>query len=249
MIVVNHLTKAFNKQTVLRDVNLTFANATVTAVIGPNGSGKTTLMKCIVGLVRPDKGTITLDGISTLAEPAVRSRIGYMSQVARYPENLSGKDLINMVRGLRSHSHPDVADELINDMQLSSNLAKPMSALSGGTRQKVGAVLALMFSPAALLLDEPTAGLDPIVTERLKDRIAHARSEGASVVITSHVLAEIQEVADRIVYLHEGIVVYDGTLTDLLDKTEQQSLSRAVIVLMREQESASSPQHRSGGAP
>jgi len=248
MIEVNHLTKSFNKQTVLRDVSLTFANATVTAVIGPNGSGKTTLMKSIVGLVRPDKGTITLDGISTLAEPAVRSRIGYMSQVARYPENLSGKDLINMVRGLRPHTHTDLAEVLIDEMELSFHLTKPMRALSGGTRQKVGAVLALMFSSAALLLDEPTAGLDPIVTERLKDRIAHARAEGASVVITSHVLAEIQEIADRIVYLHEGNVVYDGTLNDLLDKTEQQSLSRAVIVLMRQQEGAPSPQDKSGGA-
>lgn len=232
MIKIDHLTKSFRRQVVLSDVSLTLPASSITAIIGPNGSGKTTLMKSIIGLVRPDKGAITLNGVSTLNGPAARANIGYMSQVARYPENLTATELISMVRGLRRNRQADCAEELTDLFELRPHLSKQMRMLSGGTRQKVGAVLAMMYSPAALLLDEPTAGLDPIATDRFKQRVINARKLGVTVVVTSHVLAEIQEIADQLVYLNEGRVAYQGPIDQLLQSTGEQALSRAVPVLM-----------------
>ncbi len=232
MIQINHLCKSFRSLHVLQDLTATLPSGSVTAVIGPNGSGKTTLMKCIVGLVQPDSGAITVDGVSTINNPMSRTTIGYMSQVVHYPENLTPRDLINMVRGVRPKGIVDIAEELINDVQLNGHLDKPMRALSGGTRQKVGTVLAFMFLPTTLLLDEPTAGLDPVVTERLKERIISVRDSGTTVLITSHVLSEIQELASRIIYLHEGQPIFDGTVDELLARTGHDVLSRAVASIM-----------------
>ena len=232
MIQINHLCKSFRSLQVLQDLTVTLPSGSVTAVIGPNGSGKTTLMKCIVGLVQPDSGAIAVDGVSTINNPLSRTAIGYMSQVVHYPENLTPNDLINMVRGVRPKDTVDIADELIDDVQLNGHMDKPMRALSGGTRQKVGTVLAFMFRPTTLLLDEPTAGLDPVVTERLKERIISVRDSGTTVLITSHVLSEIQELANRIIYLHEGQPIFDGTVDELLARTGHVVLSRAVASIM-----------------
>ncbi len=232
MISINHLQKSFRSLRVIKDLTTTLPSGSVTAVIGPNGSGKTTLMKSIVGLVQPDSGSILVDGTTTINNPSSRMHIGYMSQVARYPENLTPTDLIQMVRGVRAGLTTDIADELITDMQLEDHIKKPMRALSGGTRQKVGAVIAFMFRPTTLLLDEPTAGLDPVVTERLKERISALRDGGTTILITSHVLSEIQELADRIIYLHEGLVMFDGAVNELLAQTGHTSLSKSVASIM-----------------
>jgi len=232
MIQIEHLHKRFRSLHVLDDVHVVLPSGSITAIIGPNGSGKTTLMKSIVGLVHPDSGSIAIDGVSTMNNPSSRKTIGYMSQVAHYPENLTPRDLITMVRGLRAAGSADVADNLIRDFQLESHISKPMRALSGGTRQKVGAVLAFMFRPTTLLLDEPTAGLDPVVTERLKEKIIAIRDSGSTVLVTSHVLSEIQELANRIIYLHEGKVLFDGLMHDLLAQTGHSSLSMSIAFLM-----------------
>lgn len=231
MITLTNIEKRFRSLQVLRGISATLQSGSITAIIGPNGSGKTTLMKSIVGLVRPESGTIHVDDIVAIDNPSCRFNIGYMSQVARYPENLTPSDLITMVRTVRG-GQSDIAEELIDEFQLADHLRKPMRTLSGGTRQKVGAVIALMFHPSTLLLDEPTAGLDPIVTERLKDRIRMIRNSGATVLITSHVLSEIQELADRIIYLHEGSIAYDGTVTELLESTGQTALGRSIATIM-----------------
>jgi Cu-processing system ATP-binding protein len=231
MITTSSINKTFRRLHVLTDVTITFPSSCVTAVIGPNGSGKTTLMKSIVGLVRPETGAITVNGVAAIDNPACRSAIGYMSQVAHYPENLAPADLISMVRGVRGGGW-DIADELVDEFQLTPHIRKPMRTLSGGTRQKVGAILAFMYNPACLLLDEPTAGLDPVVTERLKERIRGLRDAGCTILITSHVLSEIQELADRIIYLHEGRVAYDGTVDELLSRTGHTALNRSIASIM-----------------
>ncbi|MBU3740782.1 MAG: ABC transporter ATP-binding protein [Candidatus Kapabacteria bacterium] len=232
MITVNALHKTFRTHQVLKDVTTTIPSSCITAIIGPNGSGKTTLMKCIIGLVRPDTGTIDVDGMTALDNPECRTMIGYMSQVARYPDNLTPQDLVAMIRGIRKGQR-DTADELIAEFELEGHMRKPMRVLSGGTRQKVGAVLALMFTPSTVLLDEPTAGLDPLSTERLKERILAMRSQGATIAISSHVLSDIQELADRIVYVQEGIVAYDGTVQELYMQSGETSLGKAVTSIIR----------------
>lgn len=231
MISITDIDKRFRAQHVLRSVTATIPTGSVTAVIGPNGSGKTTLMKCIMGLVRPDSGSIMVNGTSVIDNPTCRQSIGYMSQVARYPDNLTPLELITMVRSVRK-GQADSADELIDLLQLKQHLSKPMRTLSGGTRQKVGAVLAFMADPSTVLLDEPTAGLDPISSERLKARVRASQAAGATILISSHVLSEVQELADRILYVHEGCIAYEGTMQELLDRTGERALGRAIASVM-----------------
>ncbi len=242
MITVKNLTKRFRSLTVLNDLSMSFNSGTATAIIGPNGSGKTTLMKCILGLVTPTKGSITINGVDAVGNADSRKDLGYMSQIARFPDNLTPLDVIGMVKGLRKghassseeeRHEPSSEEELIDLFELRAHVRKPMRALSGGSRQKVSAVIALMFAPSVLLLDEPTAGLDPIATGRLKHRILGVKERGGTVLITSHILSDVEELADRIVFLLEGSVVYDGTMPDLLELTSESNLERAIAVMMQ----------------
>lgn len=238
MITITDINKRFRALQVLRGISVVIPSGSVTAVIGPNGSGKTTLMKSIMGLVRPDSGSIMINGVPVADNPECRKGIGYMSQVARYPDNLSPRELISLIRDVRK-GQADTADSLIDLLQLEQHMSKPMRTLSGGTRQKVGAVLALMFSPSTILLDEPTAGLDPLSAERLKEQVRISQSHGSTILISSHVLSEVQELADRILYIHEGRVAYDGPVKRLLEQTEQLSLGRAIASMMNEEERGS----------
>lgn len=233
MISVNNLTKRFRALPVLNDLSLSFGTGTATAIIGPNGSGKTTLMKCILGLVTPTHGSIVINGVNAVGNAASRKDLGYMSQIARFPDNLTPHDVIGMVKGLRKGHAPTSEEELIDLIELRAHTHKPMRALSGGSRQKVSAVIALMFAPSVLLLDEPTAGLDPIASGSLKHHILGIKEHGGTVLITSHILSDVEELADRIVFLHEGSVVYDGTMPDLLALTSESNLERAIAVMMQ----------------
>lgn len=231
MIDITSLSKSFKHSHVLRNVSVHVPDHSVTAVIGPNGSGKTTFMKCILGLVRPDSGTISINGISAIGSAEGRRELGYMSQIAQYPDNLTPLDLFAMIERVRTTTSTRKT-ALIERFDLGPHLKKPMRTLSGGTRQKVGAIIALMFEPRVLLLDEPTAGLDPISTGVLKDLIMDMRARGATVLITSHVLSEIQELADRAIFLHEGATVFDGTVATLLEQTGDATLERSIATMM-----------------
>ncbi len=231
MITVTGLTKRFGAQEVLRGVSLTLRPGHVTAVVGPNGAGKTTLIKSILGLTRPDGGTIEIMGRRVGAEPSYRAGIGYMPQIARFPDNLTGAELIAMLRDLRGESVP-VDDSLVESLALLPYLDKPLRVLSGGTRQKVNAVLAFLFRPELLILDEPSAGLDPVSSSVLKDRIRAQRDAGRTFLLTSLVMSELEELADDVVFLLDGKTRYAGPVHDLKVDTRQLSLERAVAVLM-----------------
>jgi Cu-processing system ATP-binding protein len=232
MIEVKGLSKRFGKLQVLDGLDLTFQEGRVTAVLGPNGAGKTTLIKCVLGLVRPDEGTIRVDGEPVNGEPEYRRKIGYMPQIARYPENLTARELIRMVRDLRDDPS-DVDGTLVEDLRVGSELDKPFRTLSGGNRQKVSAVLATLFRPEILILDEPTAGLDPISSSVLKDRILAERQAGRTVLLTSHVMSEVEELADTAVYLLDGRIHFHASVPDLLASTGEPTLERAIARKMQ----------------
>ena len=233
MIEIKGLTKSFGRQRVLQGIDLSIAPGRVTAIVGHNGAGKTTLIKAILGLSRPDGGTITLDGKPIGDDPAYRARIGYMPQIARFPENLSGGELLDMIKDLRGDAITHVDEELIGGFALGQELRKPLRVLSGGTRQKVNAVLAFLFSPELLILDEPTAGLDPVSSSTLKDRILSMRADGRTFVITSHIMSELEEMADDVALLIDGRVQFAGPLQGLKVETRQLNLERAIAHLMR----------------
>ncbi len=233
MIRVTGLTKRFGALHVLRGLDLEIGEGRVTAIVGPNGAGKTTLMKTILGLTRSDGGEILVDGERVSDDPCYRSNVGYMPQIARFPENLTAAELIAMVRDLRGNDAA-VDDDLIERFRLAEQLRKPLRTLSGGTRQKVNAVLAFLFRPSLLVLDEPTAGLDPVSSGILKDKIAEVRDSGRTVIVTSHVLSELDAFADDIAFLVDGRLRYAGSVHDLKLSTRQLSLERAIAQVMME---------------
>ena len=232
MIEARGLTKRFGTLAVLRGVDLVVAPGRTTAILGPNGAGKTTFLKMILGLTRPDGGTLLFDGIPVNGDCSYRARIGYMPQLARFPENLTGRELIAMVRDLRGATGP-CDDALIPAFDLGPQLDKRLRTLSGGTRQKINAVLAVLFRPELLILDEPTAGLDPVASSLLKDKILALRAQGRTCLVTSHVLSEMEELADDVVFLLDGRVRFAGPLTELKARTRQATLERAVAEMMR----------------
>ncbi len=226
------LTKRFGRLEVLRGLDLEVPRARITGLVGPNASGKTTFIKSILGLVHPDGGDLSVFGHRVNGDERYRRQIGYMPQAASFPGNLTGLEVLRMVRDLRHHP-VDAGQALLDRFRLDSELAKPVRTLSGGTRQKLSAVVAFLFDPALLILDEPTAGLDPIASGVLKDLLAEARARGATVLLASHTLAELEEVADDIVFLLEGKVRFHGSVAALREQTGCDRLERAVALLMQ----------------
>lgn len=226
--------KAFGGREVLRGVSLTLAPGRITALVGPNGAGKSTLVRVVLGLVRPDTGTITIDGaVVPPGAHAYRAQVGYMPQQPSFPDNLTGHEVLELVRSLRPA--PGLVDDvLVGRLGLEAELGRPVRTLSGGTRQKLNAVLAFLFRPRLLLLDEPTAGLDPAASAALKDRVREVRHDGATVLLSSHVLSELEDLAQDLIVLLEGRVRFHGTLADLVQQTGITRLERAVAALLRE---------------
>jgi len=223
--------KRFGGLVVLDGVDATISTGRVTAIVGPNASGKSTLIKCILGLARPDAGVITVLGEPAGADPGYRRRVGYMPQGAPFPENLTGREVLALVQSLRPGDAID--DDLAHRFQLEEALNKPVRLLSGGTRQKLNAALAFWFRPALLVLDEPTAGLDPLASGVFKEKVQQAADGGATVLLTSHVMGEVEELADDVLFLLDGQVRFQGTMEDLRRLTGEQRLERAVSRLMR----------------
>ncbi|MDX1420314.1 MAG: ABC transporter ATP-binding protein [Rubricoccaceae bacterium] len=233
LATVSGLTKRFRTREVLRGVGLTLRPGCVTAVVGPNGSGKTTLIKCFLGLVRPDAGHLVFDGEDL--EPgdvAYRARIGYMPQAARFPEHLTGREVLAMLRDLRAVSAGATDDALIAAFGLEAELDKPLRTLSGGTRQKLNAAAAFLFRPDLVVLDEPTAGLDPIASAALRDKVEAATDAGAAGLLTSHIVSELEALADDLVFLMDGRVRFSGTVAELKHQAGHDRLDRALAHLM-----------------
>jgi Cu-processing system ATP-binding protein len=226
------LWKRYGRVPVLRGIDLAVRAGRVTALLGPNGAGKSTLIRLLLGLARPDEGTVTVAGTPVGDDPAYRAAIGYMPQHPHFPENLSGREVVRLLRELRGHAIPE-DDELFEAFALGPELDNPVRVLSGGTRQKLNAALAFMFRPRILLLDEPTAGLDPVASGVLKARIGRVREGGVSVLLVSHLLSEVEDLADDVLLLLEGRVEFQGSLRRLRELTGEPRLEQAVATLMQ----------------
>lgn len=239
MISARGVRKRFGRLPVLNGLDLDVARGRITAIVGPNASGKTTFNRILLGLVRADAGDVFFDGARLNGDAAYRARVGYMPQIARYPDNLSGRDLMAMVRDVRG-AGAALDEELVETLALANVLDAPLRVLSGGTRQRINAALAFLFRADLLILDEPTAGLDPISAGTLKDKMRRERDAGRTLIVTSHVLSELDELADRIAFLLDGTIRFDGSRDDLLQATGQPSLERAIAHLMRQPREATS---------
>ena len=212
----------------VKDLSVDFGRSQVVCLIGPNGSGKTTMIKCILGLVIPDEGKIVVNSHQVGRSWNYRRAIGYMPQINRFPDNIKVKQLFEMIKDIRQH-RGDYDEELYRAFNIELIGEKRMSTLSGGMRQKVNAALAFLFNPAILILDEPTAGLDPAASEILKEKILSCRTEGKLIVITTHNMSDVEELADQVLLLHDGTLKFYGQLSELKTKTGSNKLSRALI--------------------
>ena len=250
MINFCNVSKRFGRLQALDDVNVQFGQGKSIALIGPNGSGKTTLIKCLLGMVVPDEGRILYRGTAIPGQWGYREEIGYMPQIGRYPDNMTIGQVFGMMRdirgyagaavdnpggrpNIRGHSGDGLDEELVRGFGLDGLMDKRMRTLSGGTRQKVSACLAFLFDPAVLVLDEPTAGLDPVASGVLKEKIAAETGKGKLVLITSHILSELDDLVDEVVYLQDGRVRFHKSLPQLQADTGEQKLVRAIAHVMK----------------
>ena len=232
MIEIKNIYKKFGKLEVLNDVNLTFSKGECIALIGPNGCGKTTLIKSILGMVIPTKGDILFDKKSILNKYKYRDQIGYMPQIGRYPDYMTVGQIIEMIKKIRNSD--EVLDEdLIKAFELEKIFDKQMRTLSGGTTQKVSAILAFLFNPQVLILDEPTAGLDPLASEILKEKIIKEREKGKLILITSHLLSELDDMISQIIFMQDGKVHFHKSISDLLESTNEQKISKAIAKILK----------------
>lgn len=233
MIEIKNLTKKFNKFTALDDVNLSFQQGHSIALIGPNGCGKTTMIKCILGLNVVEDGDVIVNGESVKDHYKYRENIGYMPQIGRYPENMTIEETIKMIKDTRKNQGEELDTELLEAFELEKIYDKKMRTLSGGTTQKVSAVLAFMFNPNIIILDEPTAGLDPLASEILKNKIIKEKNKGKLVIITSHLLSELDEIISEIVFMNEGKIIVHQSVEDLKKETNSAKISDGIVSILK----------------
>jgi len=231
MIEIKDLYKKFGKNQVLQGIDLDIQRGGIFAVLGPNGSGKTTLIKSILGMVIPNSGTIKLDGKSVKNSWKYRNEIDYLPQIANFPGNLTVNELIKMIKDIRAKKNTDEF-RLIELFKMEPFLDKKLGNLSGGMKQKVNLLLAFMFDSPLIILDEPTSGLDPISHIRLKELIQSEKTKGKTILITSHIMSFVEEIADEIVFLLEGKIYFKGSISELKTKTNQPDFEHAIASIL-----------------
>lgn len=221
-LAAKNLGKQFKKRPVLRDVSVSVERGEAVGLLGPNGAGKTTCFYIITGLIRPDYGTITLDGVDITDLPMYRRArlgIGYLPQEASIFRGLTVEQniraVLEIVEPVRERREARL-DELLAEFSVSHLRRAPALALSGGERRRVEIARALASQPAFILLDEPLAGIDPIAVADIRDLVSHLKHRGLGVLITDHNVRETLEIVDRAYILHGGEVLREGSPDEIV---------------------------------
>lgn len=234
MIEIIHLNKSFGRHNVLTDVNLKLNAGDSISLIGPNGSGKTTLIKCILGMVFASSGEIRMNGENIRRSWLYRDKIGYMPQISRYPQNMKVRKLFRMLCDIRGVQENKTDRELVDTLGLAPFMDHALGTLSGGTRQKVSATTAFLFHPEVLILDEPTAGLDPLSTEIFKEKVNREGKNGKLVLVTSHILSDLEEITREVIYIHEGRIRFFKKISSVKEETGEDRLHKAIAKILKE---------------
>lgn len=230
MISIKNLNKSFRQHHVLKDLNIEFGQSGIVGLLGPNGSGKTTLLKCILGMVLPDSGHIFVNNENILGKYSYRENLGYLPQIVQFPENLQGRELIQLMKNMK----PGVSREqkLIDLFDLEKELDKKMGSLSGGNKQKINITLALMYDDPILILDEPSTGLDPLSLRNFKEFLIAEKARGKLIILTTHIMGLAEELADDILFMLDGKVYYNGSLDQLIKMQNANNLENAIAYIL-----------------
>ena len=219
-VTIQNLRKSYRDVVAVGGVGFTVAAGEVFGLLGPNGAGKTTTLECLLGLRRPDAGVLELDGVDLLRHPEhARRKIGAVLQATLLPERLTVREAVRMFSAL--YRDPIPAAELMDRFGLAAFTETRFEALSGGERQRLALALAFVGRPRVLVLDEPTAGLDPVVRASLHAEIRRARADGCAVVLSTHYLDEAEALCDRIAIMAAGRIVAEGAPQALLAQSEE----------------------------
>lgn len=230
MVTYQEIDKKFGSNVVLDNLNLAIQPGKIVAVLGPNGSGKTTMIKSLLGMKIPNKGAIFFNDADIRGQWKYRNNIDYLPQIANFPNNLKVTELFRMIKDLRGKTTKD--QELIEFLKLEPFLNEKLGNLSGGTKQKVNLVLTFMFDSELVILDEPTTGLDPISLIRLKELIKREKMKGKTILITSHIMNFVEEISDEIVFLLEGRIYFQGSISELKNSTGESDLETAIATIL-----------------
>jgi Cu-processing system ATP-binding protein len=228
-ITVEKISKRFGRVEAVREVSFTLPPGELVALIGPNGAGKTTLLKLLLGLVRPSGGTIQVLGTNpVMGSFEIRRQLGYLPENVAFDDTLTGRETLLFYARLKRET-TKTALSLLQRVGLSAAATRHVATYSKGMRQRLGLAQALLGNPRVLLLDEPTSGLDPTFRERFYEILLELRHHGATVLLSSHALTELEERADRIIIMRNGVVVANAALGDL--RRQAQLPSRIVLAI------------------
>ena len=220
VIEIEHLSRRFGRLRAVDDLSLTVGGGEVLGFLGPNGAGKTTTVRTLMGFLPPTAGSARVLGRWPGDDVGVRSRIGYLPGDVRVEPGMRASQLFAWFAGLRGVS-TERAEELSERLGLDPS--RPFATLSKGNRQKVGLVQAFLHDPEVIVLDEPSTGLDPVVQRELLAIIREAAARGAAVMFSSHVLPEVERIADRVAVLRAGRLLTLAPVHDLLDRARHRS--------------------------
>jgi ABC-2 type transport system ATP-binding protein len=230
ILQVRDLTVAYGRKTAVDSIGFEIRRGEIFGLLGPNGAGKTSTLSAIEGLVKPRSGTIELDGVDSLRRPTqARARMGVQLQATSFQAELKITQIVRLYAGLYG---VELSDQQIADglraIGLQDEAHKPFKQLSGGQQQRLSLYIAVVHDPALLLLDEPTAGLDPQSRRQLWGRIEHIRRDGGSILLTTHSMEEAQAVCDRVAIIDNGTLLTVETPHDLIEKHRNDPRVRAV---------------------
>jgi Cu-processing system ATP-binding protein len=227
MIQVQNLSKTFRRNTVIRNLNLEIEEGLITALVGPNGSGKTTLLKCILGLTFPDAGSKLLIGGVEYAGQNEISEIGYMPQVPLFPQNLKVREIIEILQTLEK-KETIFYEKIKIELGLQEFENRYFGELSGGMKQKVNIIQCFSAPKKIYIIDEPTASLDPHISFYLKNLIKSCKANGSSILFTSHIMSEVDEIADRVIVMVEGKLILHESPSEILAKSNALNMESAL---------------------